>query len=259
MQLSGILKAKKNPFVKFIIVILIVSACSMRAWSQTVAINGMVADSATLRPLAYVNLQVKSYLRGTFTNDKGYFSISVSEADTIIFSIIGYKSKVLPVKKIASSSIIYLSELNSLLREITVSPHGPFDMPKIPPTHSWNDATTRKDRYPSPFDRQLQTFGPSFVFKGVFSRFSKFVKERKRLPDVQAENKRAMSFIALVRDSSFVTEFTAIYNITQDEYRNVLRLFNEKYGTEVYKLRQDELISLLHIFYSAYKRKNGTK
>jgi hypothetical protein len=244
--------------VRTIAIILTILVCSVSAQCQTVVINGIAADSATMKPLAYVNLQIKNYLRGTFTNEKGYFSLSLSEADTVIFSMVGYQSRAVPVKTILNSPVVYLREINRMLREITVSPFEQVRLPDIPKTKILTMPDFQKD-YSSRSSPMLQPFGPTISILGIISRFTKYEKERKKLPKVRDENKLAGTFISLVSDSSFIKEFTTIYNISLEEYQRVLQTFNENYRTSIYKLPKDELISLLHIFYAESKKNGRTK
>jgi hypothetical protein len=242
------------------LLITIVTALLMyqKVAAQTVAINGLVADSATFKPLAGVNLQIKNRFRGTITNDKGYFSLSLNDTDSVILTRVGYQSRTISVKHILLSPIIYLREVNTILNAITISSPIEMGLPKIPPDKKWINPTYTSTYTKTPGLPYMQTFGPSIILKGVFSRFNKYEKELKKLPNARKENGRAKTFISIVSDSLFVNDFTEIYRISRDDYQQVLMLFNQKYGDTIYELPPDELISLLHLFYSDNK-KHGTK
>jgi len=228
--------------------------------AQTVAINGLVADSATFKPLSGVNLQIKNQLRGTITNEKGYFSLSLNASDSVIFTRVGFQSRTLSVQHILKSPAVYLQEANTMLKEITISSLFEIPgLPKIPPEKIWINPTYKPIYTNTPGLGRLQPFGPSAIFKGVLSRFNKYEKELKKLPKVKKENELARNYLALVNDSLFVNDFTGIYHITKEEYTTFLKLFSEKYGNSVYELPPDELISLLHIFYSENKKHGRTK
>jgi hypothetical protein len=234
--------------------------CSASAWSQTVVINGMVADSATMKPLGNVSLQIKNSLKGTYTNEKGYYSLSLSESDSIVFGLVGYQSKTIPVKRILNAPVVYLKELHTLLKEITFSSGFTLmGIPKIPAEKTWINPTYTTRYTNTPGIPNMQTFGPSYIYKGIFSQFNKFEKEKKRLPRLQKQNILAKNFITTVSDSVFIHDFTTLYSISKEQYLDFLKVFNEKYGNSVYKLPHDELISLLHFFYAENKKHGRTK
>jgi hypothetical protein len=228
-------------------------------WSQTLVVNGMVADSATMQPLGSVNLQMKNQLHGTTSNDKGYFSLSVQLHDTVIFTLVGYAPKHIAVKSILISPVIYLRELNTILKEITIFPRIELGLPKIPAESMFVNPTYKPQYTNTPGLPTIQTFGPSVIFKGVFSRFNKYEKEKKKLPKLQKANALAKTFLATVSDSVFVNEFIGLYHISREAYWDFLQVFNKKYGNSIYELPQDELISLLHLLYAETRKNGATK
>ena len=54
-----------------------------------IKITGYVRD-ADGNPLELVNVRVKNTLIGSMTNEKGYYSFSISPGDSIIYSCLGY-------------------------------------------------------------------------------------------------------------------------------------------------------------------------
>jgi hypothetical protein len=233
---------------------------SIAGRSQTVVINGMVADSAHMNALPGVNIQIKNRLQGTITNDNGYFSLSVQHSDTVIFTSVGYASKTIPVTTILPSPVVYLRELNTLLKEIVISPLIDLKgLPNIPRETIWVNPTYLPSYNNTPGLPTVQTFGPSVVYKGIFSRFNKYEKEKKKLPKLQKQNALAKTFLSTVSDSVFVTDLITLYHISKQDYWKFLQLFNQKYGNSIYELPQDELISLLHIFYAGNKKHGRTK
>lgn len=227
---------------------------------QTVAINGLVADSATFKALAGVNLQIKNHFRGTITNDKGYFSMSLNENDSVIFTCIGYHTKVVSVKRILLAPVIFLREANAILREITISSAPEIlGIPKIPKERIWINPTYTPAYTKTPGIPNMQNFGPSVIIKGIFSRFNKYEKELKKLPKVKKENDQAKNFLSVINDSLFMNNFINLYHISQEDYWNSLELFNQKYGNTLYELPPDELTSLLHLFYSENRKHGRTK
>ena len=83
------------------------------------AIKGIVMDSATFNRLAYVNIKVKNTVRGTFADSKGSFFLNVSVFDTLVFSMIGYKTYELVVTN-WEPLLVSLSEDPKVLDNVTV-------------------------------------------------------------------------------------------------------------------------------------------
>jgi len=62
-------------------------------------VTGVVTNAQSGKPLPGVNIKVKGTTTGTTTNAKGHYSLSVSSLqDTLVFSYIGYKTKMVPIR-----------------------------------------------------------------------------------------------------------------------------------------------------------------
>lgn len=72
--------------------------CGSVAFAQNVEVKGKVSDASTGDALPGVNILIKGTMNGTATNANGMYDLSVSSKDTLIFSYIGYKSRVIPVE-----------------------------------------------------------------------------------------------------------------------------------------------------------------
>jgi len=65
---------------------------------ESIEVEGTVTDASTGDTLPGVNIRLKGTTRGTTTDDKGHYSLTASsEADTLIFSFIGYQSQTIPI------------------------------------------------------------------------------------------------------------------------------------------------------------------
>lgn len=76
---------------------LLVLSSSMLLGQRTVNQNlvqfsGVVMDSRNLQPIPYANIYVVDKGRGTYSDEKGFFTIVAQINDTIQFSFIGYKT-----------------------------------------------------------------------------------------------------------------------------------------------------------------------
>lgn len=94
------------------------------AHSQTV-IKCRVLDSASKAPVEFANAGIVSKAFGTVTDEKGEFTLNVPDSlleEKIKISILGYKAKAIPVKKLINTSVVYLSESAYNLSEVAVKP-----------------------------------------------------------------------------------------------------------------------------------------
>ncbi len=84
-----------------------------------------VLDSASKAPVQFANAGIVSKAFGTVTDDKGEFTLNVPDSlmhEKIRISILGYKSKDISLKKLISTSVVYLPEASYNLSEVAVKP-----------------------------------------------------------------------------------------------------------------------------------------
>ena len=62
-------------------------------------LSGLVISRTSMEPVPYATLQVNHSLRGAVTNEDGFFSIPVTERDTIYFRHLGFVDSKLIVKE----------------------------------------------------------------------------------------------------------------------------------------------------------------
>jgi hypothetical protein len=92
--------------------------------SQTL-IKCLVLDSATKAPVEFANVGIVAKSFGTVTDEKGEFTLNVPDSlanQKIRISILGYKTKDLPVKYFAGHPTILLSPAAYNLNEVAVKP-----------------------------------------------------------------------------------------------------------------------------------------
>ena len=193
------------------------------------AFRGIVVDSASLESLPYVSIQVKNSSRGTTTDEKGGFVIEASSRDTLVFSLVGYETLELPLSTY-EPGMIRLNEKYTLLRAVTI------------------DEYRRENLYEGMFDEQnagLQRRSLPFYY-------SKAKKEKIRLQDLRTENQRVQTYVdVVVNNPELKARLMARYGLTQQEYYDVLRAFNETHYRVMYYLTRAELLSLLNNFFES--------
>lgn len=217
---------------------------------QTV-LRGMIADSATMQALPNVNIHTKKSGRGTVSDIRGSFVLEASDGDSLVFSRVGYYTKVLPVSWVKEVVIIFLKEESKMLKPVEIKDATePSWLPKLPPESPWKNSTYDRRFSENPGFQGIQTFGPGYVIRGPFSRFSKHEKEKRKLKRVQEENYRARNYVSIVNDPQVKGRIMTDYQLTEDKFYDLLARFNEKNKDIIYQLESDELISLLLRFYA---------
>jgi len=91
-------------------------------------LKGLILDLEKQTPLPYANIYVLHKDKGTISNEKGHFSISISDldkTDTLRFQYIGYKTKNITIGQLTTSSFVYLKENIINLSEILVFGNTP--------------------------------------------------------------------------------------------------------------------------------------
>ena len=107
---------------------LIVLLASNLIWSQTNKFEGIIKDSETLQPIAYVNIynedDLKNNTTGTISNENGEFAIENKKLK-VSFSHISYEILIIDID--AKLKEILLKPKNYVLDEIIVSNVNPRD------------------------------------------------------------------------------------------------------------------------------------
>ncbi len=109
--------------LKQCILFFVLSFLSTIVFAQNTIISGKVKNENTGEPVPAVSVTVKSSYEGTFTSDKGTFSLQVNKSFplTIVFSSIGYKMQELIVADASSPLTINLKPESTLGQEVVVA------------------------------------------------------------------------------------------------------------------------------------------
>lgn len=191
-------------------------------------VTGIVVDSATLAALPYVSVQVKSAFRGTTTDEKGNFSIEASASDTLVFTLVGYDRLELPLFNY-EAGIIRLSEKYTMLQAVTIDEYRGTQL------------------YDGMFDERNAQLKPRIPFY-----FSKAKKEKVKVAVLRNENERVQTYVdVVINDPEFKRGLMQKYSLTEQEYYNLLRGFNERHYEVMYYLTRAELISLVNTYFES--------
>lgn len=112
------------------------------AWSQQVAVHGLVLDAShDNEPVIGANIEVKGTTQGTITDLDGAFDIECDAKAVLVVSYMGYKTQEIPVKG-QSSVTVRMSEDTEELDEVVVVGYG--TMRKVDLTGSVGSVTGDK-------------------------------------------------------------------------------------------------------------------
>lgn len=106
----------------YLVAFVLVNIFMFSAKAQNVTISGNVQNSATTEKSAAVSVTVKGSETGTYTDDKGNFSITTKTLPvTLIFSSIGFEQQEVTVTSATTSLKVNFVPSNSLGQEVVVS------------------------------------------------------------------------------------------------------------------------------------------
>ena len=74
--------------------------------SLSAQVKGVVKDSISGKPIAYVNIWVENENIGTTSEEKGLFSLEIKEVKNIVFSALSYETKILKSNEIKTVSLV---------------------------------------------------------------------------------------------------------------------------------------------------------
>jgi len=106
----------------FLVTFLLANIFSIVAFAQNVTISGNVKNSATQENSSAVSVSIKGTEEGTFTDDKGNFTIITRSVPvTLVFTSVGFALQELTVNSSVSNLKIGLIPNNDLGQEVIVS------------------------------------------------------------------------------------------------------------------------------------------
>lgn len=207
----------------------ILAFCSTASVYSQEIIKGIVVDSASFAPLAYVNVQVKNKSKGTATDLQGNFSLFATKQDTLIFSLVGYERLELPLFDY-EAGVIRLTEHTTMLKSITI-----------------DDSRIGTSYYEGMFEEQNEKLKARIPFY-----FSKARKDKIKAGRWREENLRIKTYVDVVINNPETKEgLMKKYSLSEDEYYAILTRFNETHYNVMYYLTEAELISLLNRFFES--------
>jgi len=215
-------------------------------------LTGIVYDSLTLAPLAYVTVLNETTNNGTATDQKGTFRLSASPGDSILFTILGYsrKKKILRVGE--STAVIFLREFALTLQPVTI--YGSY---KPQGADQWKSVVEKPKLIHNPAGPGsgylVETFGPGISIGGLLSRMSKSEKEKRKVKTVREKAKQSETFLSVIVSEDTKQYFQKTFSLTEDEYNRFIASFNQAHPEAVYVESKEDIMNLLVSFIATRK------
>lgn len=218
------------------------SSYELFAQGNAITISGIVLDSASQLPLSYTAIQVKRKNQGMSTKDDGTFSMECTKTDTLVFSRLGHKPFMLPVRNTTGPVKIFLAEDSKMLKEITV-----YDRLNIPGMNDWkkelpsNANIKLKEQPLAPTQNDVATFGPGVTYK--LNTKDNTTEKREALAKTDV-------YRTTINSPEVKKELMSLYNISEDTYYQKLEKFNKAYPEAAYLTNKDEIVTMLIQFFA---------
>ena len=203
--------------------------------------HGIVVDSVNLKALSGVHIRVKGKDVFTITGPVGNFQIQAARTDTLVLTMVGYNTAIVPLILEEEDLMIRMGERYQLLQEVTISGNRLFD----------SDIVRTERTAP----RKMST---AEAFSSPWTYFSRDQKERRKVVTLINENDRIKTYIQVINDQETREDIMFEYDITELQYYSTLALFNQQSQDVLYSTDPNEIIaSMQQFFKTAYgNRKN---
>lgn len=226
--------SQKHVLKLFILLLFTISLSSTIQAQKTY--RGIVVDSITLSGIPNVLVSIKNSQKGLYTNAAGGFTIRAASYDTLIFSLLGYRSIELPLLLEEDALLLRMSENVKMLSEVTIKatrlyPNEIADRTKIAP-------------------RKMVAYQ---ALQSPFTYFSKTEKEKRKIYRFVEESNKTQTFVQIITDPIVKEIFTKEYELTDEEYYGLLAKFNQAYKSMQYATNPDDIMEALHSYFSVMR------
>lgn len=235
---------------KTALLVVLTVLCSVTGYSQAFMqkLTGVVRDSATLEPLPYVYVTIKSKNYITTSDVDGAFSLSCSPGDTLVFTLLGYKTKEHVALSFRTPLMISLKETAYMLKSVTV-----YSNFKATGSDQWKNAVRSNNPFDNPTLRPsggMQTFGVGGTVSGPFSYFSKAEKEKRKLKKMKSELAGTKVYRNALESPELKEYLKKLFSLTDEEYNKKIEQFNREFPDAARSKSEQEVKDLLVYFFS---------
>jgi hypothetical protein len=229
---------------------MVIVLASLNTQAQTIYLSGYTRDSTTFELLPYVTIYTLKGKPLAASNGQGYFTLSSSLKDTIVFSRLGYKPvQVAPDKTVWDMNVL-LPETMRVLDEVVVYDkyviHGHQQIQESIKESAAIESSPYKNQTQAPNAvNMIQTVGPGMVLNGVLSSLFGTDKEKIKLAKGKSEYVRTQVFYEVMQSQQVKEYMMREFSIDETEYLKRLEKFKVAYPTAVYVRSREEIIRLM--------------
>jgi len=186
----------KNKHIVFVSLVLLFISTNNNAQEKIIKLDGIVrTDSIFLENINVIN---KTQNFGVSSNSKGEFIIYAALGDSILFSSVNYKNRIIKISNTHINNktlIIYLEEGENELDEVTLTPKITLNFGKIDMQKGIVLENTQNTYKKAPNAQKLTdpTYGNSGVnIVSIFKLLTKNLREKRRGKKAQKENTKRL-------------------------------------------------------------------
>lgn len=239
-------------YVAAIATITLMVSTQADAQQQTGNLTGIIYDSLTFSPLAYVTVINRSANVGTTTDESGRFTLRASPGDSILFTILGYSRKHRVVRENEQAMIIFLREFALTLNAVTI--YGSY---KPQGSDKWKEAIPAPQVFRNPAGPGsgyvVETFGPGVSIGGLITRMTKSEKEKKKVKTVREQAKQSETYLSVIVSEETKSYFQITFAMSEADYNKFIESFNMAHPEAVFIQQRDDIISLMVAFMATRK------
>lgn len=233
------------------LVVILLLIGSAEAFGQSVYLSGYARDSTTFDLLPYTTIHTGKGAPVGAANENGYFSITITAGDTIVFTRLGYKPVKLAPTATSWDMNIMLPETVRMLDQVVVYDkyiiHGHEQIQKsLKEDKSILDNPNFQNQSAAPVNANLiQTFGAGMVINGALSKLFGVDGERRKMTNNKAEMIKTQVYYEVVKSQQVKQYLMGLLSISEDTYFKQMEKFKVEFPSAVYLQSREEIVRLM--------------
>jgi len=219
-----------------------------------VRIAGYVSDLLSSLPLQYVNIYSNGHVISA-TDRHGFFAITTTQNDTIVFTRLGYKPYLFVATGHNPDKRVLMSEMSVMLDEVVI--HGSYKIHGYDQIrqHIINDAKkgTYNDFSLTPPGGMIQTFGPGASYRIPWDQWTKEGREKKKLQSIRSEFQKTAVYREFIQSIEIEEYMIKSFGLDRDTFIKLKEGFIVAHPDARYIQSRKDLIDLMVTFIATTK------
>lgn len=225
--------------------------CAVETSGQSIYLAGYTRDSTSFDLLPYTSVYSSKGVPLTASSETGYFSLTIKQGDTIVFTRLGYKPvKVAPEATVWDMNVL-LPETVHVLDQVVIYDkyviHGHEEIQKSLKENAKTGASQLNNQTAvvSGNSNLIQTFGAGLVINGALSKLFGADHELAKVSANKAEMLRTQVYYEVMHSMQVRQYMINLLNLSEDQYFKLLEKFKVDYPTAIYIRSREEIIRLM--------------